>query len=172
MRRPISVRVVGPMEWIVYPALLAVAATIVLTVPLRLFGLSLPEPVFPLVLAYAWPMIRPSVLGPLILFVLGLFLDLYWGGQFGLWALSLMAVYGGMLIVRTFMAGHATVVNFALYVGCVALAFFIAYLVTVLRLDNAPNMLAIAGQMLPTLLLFPIADWLIQKFDDNDVRFV
>ena len=30
MRRPVAVRVVGPMQWIVYPALTAVAATILL----------------------------------------------------------------------------------------------------------------------------------------------
>ena len=28
MRRPVAVRVVGPMQWIVYPALIALAATL------------------------------------------------------------------------------------------------------------------------------------------------
>ncbi|WP_292051557.1 MULTISPECIES: hypothetical protein [unclassified Brevundimonas] len=172
MRRPISVRVVGPLEWVVYPALVAMALTILLATPLRLFGLSLPEPVFPLVLAFAWPMIRPSALGPVVLFGLGLFLDLFWGGPMGLWALSLMAVYGFMLIMRIFMSGHATIVNFGLYAGSVVLAYFIAYLVTVLQTDNAPAIMPLVGQMLPTLLLFPVADWLMQKFDDNDVRFM
>lgn len=172
MRRPISVRVVGPLEWVVYPALVAMALTILLATPLRLFGFSLPEPVFPLVLAFAWPMIRPSALGPVVLFGLGLFLDLFWGGPMGLWVLSLMAVYGFMLVMRTFMSGHATIVNFGLYTGSVLLAYFIAYLVTVLQTDNAPAILPLAGQIIPTLLLFPAADWLMQKFDDNDVRFL
>lgn len=172
MRRPISVRVVGPLEWVVYPALLAVAVTVLLATPLRLFGLSLPEPVFPIVLAFAWPMIRPTILGPVVLFCLGLFLDLFWGGPMGLWVLSLMAVYGTMLVMRIFMSGHATVVNFVLYVASVVMAFFIAYLVTVLQTDNAPGIVPLAGQMIPTLLLFPVADWLMQKFDDNDVRFL
>ena len=172
MRRPISVRVVGPLQWVVYPALLAIAATVVLSVPLRLFGLSLPEPVFPLVLAFAWPMIRPSAIGPVVLFLLGLFLDLFWGGPLGLWGLSFLMVYGGMLLAHTFMSGHAPVINIVLYVGAVLLAFFVAYVVTALRLNNAPSLLALVGQMIPTLLLYPVADWLVQKFDDNDVRFV
>lgn len=172
MRRPISVRVVSPMEWVVYPALAAVLLTIVLATPLRIFGISLPEPVFPLVLAFAWPMIRPSFLGPVVLFALGLFLDLFWGGMLGLWPLCLMAVYGGILAVRTFMAGQSTLVNFLLYVGSLLLAFFMAYLVTALRIGNAPSFFALLGQVLPTLLLFPAADWLMQKFDDNDVRFM
>jgi rod shape-determining protein MreD len=25
--------------------------------------------------------------------------------------------------------------------------------------------------MIPTLLLFPVADWMVQHFDDGDVRF-
>lgn len=167
-----AVRVVGPLDWVVYPALAAVALTVVLATPLRLFGLTLPEPVLPLVLAYAWPMIRPSMLGPIVLFGLGLFLDMFWGGAFGLWPLCLLAVYGTMLLARTFVAGQTTFINFMLYLGSVGLAFFIAYLVTVLRVGNAPSVLALAGQMIPTLLLYPVADWLMQKFDDNDVRFL
>lgn len=172
MRRPISVRVVGPLEWVVYPALIAVLLTVLLATPLRIFGISLPEPVFPLVLAFAWPMIRPSMLAPVVLFGLGLFLDLFWGGAMGMWPLSLLAVYGSVLAVHTFMAGQSTLVNFLLYLGGIILAFFIAYLVTALRLGNAPSIMSLLGQILPTVLLFPVADWLMQKFDDNDVRFL
>ncbi|MFC5374093.1 hypothetical protein ACFPIF_16135 [Brevundimonas faecalis] len=171
MRRAITVRVVGPMQWIVYPALAAVAATILLATPLQLFGLSLPEPVFPLVLAFAWPLIRPSMLAPAVLFGLGLFLDLFWGGPLGLWALSLMAVYGVILLAAKFLAGQATIVLFALYAASTGLAFILAYLVTIMLTGNAPSILAVLGQVAPTLLLFPLADWLMERFDDTDVRF-
>ena len=40
-------------------ALLVLAATVVLGTPLQLFGLHLPEPVIPMILAFAWPLIRP-----------------------------------------------------------------------------------------------------------------
>lgn len=172
MRRAISVRVVSPLDWVVYPALVAIALTILLATPLRVFGLALPEPVLPLVLAFAWPMIRPSVLAPIVLFGMGLFLDMFWGGAVGLWPLALMAVYGATLAVRTFVAGQTTTINFILYTAAVALAFFIGYIVTAFRLGNAPAVLPLVGQMLPTILLFPVADWLMQKFDDNDVRFL
>lgn len=167
-----AVRVVGPLQWVVYPALMAVLLTVLLATPLRIFGLSLPEPVFPLVLAFAWPLIRPSMIAAATLFLLGLFLDLFWGGPIGLWPLGFMVVYGAMLLVRIYMSGQTTAVNFALYCGMVFLTFFIAYLVTALRVGNAPAILALAGQVIPTLLLFPVADWLMQKFDDNDVRFL
>ncbi len=92
MRRTITVRMVGPMQWIGYPALIAAAATILFAIPLRLFGLTLPEPVWPMVLAFAWPLIRPSMLAPAVLFGLGVFLDFFWGGQTGMWALSLLLI--------------------------------------------------------------------------------
>ena len=38
MRRTITVRMVGSMQWIGYPALIAAAATILFAIPLRLFG--------------------------------------------------------------------------------------------------------------------------------------
>ena len=75
MRRAITVRVVGPLQWIVYPALTAIAATVLLAIPFQLFGLNLPEPVFPIVLAFA----SARVGGPTaelmeIVWLLGLFL--------------------------------------------------------------------------------------------------
>ena len=39
MRRPVAVRVVGPLQWVVYPSLAAVAATVILGTPIQLFGL-------------------------------------------------------------------------------------------------------------------------------------
>ena len=171
MRRTITVRMVGPMQWIGYPALIAAAATILFAIPLRLFGLTLPEPVWPIVLAFAWPLIRPSMLAPAVLFGLGLFLDLFWGGPLGLWPLSLLAVYGAILLASNFLAGQATIVLFALYVASTGFAFFLAYMITTMTVGNAPSILAVLGQVVPTLLLFPLADWLIQRFDDADVRF-
>ena len=159
------------MQWIGYPALIAAAATILFAIPLRLFGLTLPEPVWPMVLAFAWPLIRPSMLAPAVLFGLGVFLDFFWGGQTGMWALSLLLIYGAMLLASKYLAGQATIVLFALYVASTGMAFFLAYMITTLSLGNAPSILAVMGQVVPTLLLYPLADWLIQRFDDADVRF-
>ena len=171
MRRAAAVRVVGPVQWIVYPALAAVAVTVVLATPVELFGLKLPEPVLPLVLAFAWPLIRPSMVAPAVLFGLGVFLDLMWGGTLGVWPLSLMAVYGVVLAARNLLAGQETQILFVWYAGCTLAAFLLAYLVVTLNVGAAPSLLSLVGQVFPTLLLFPIADWMIQRFDDGDLRF-
>jgi rod shape-determining protein MreD len=171
MKRPVAVRVVGPMQWIIVPALIALAATIVLATPVELFGLHLPEPVIPMVLAFAWPLIRPSIVAPVVLAALGLFLDLFWYGPLGLWALALLAIYGVVLGSRSFLIGQETAVLFVWYAACCGLAFGFAWLITTLLAGTPPSLFALLGQVVPTLLLFPFADRMIERFEDGDVRF-
>jgi len=171
MRRPVAVRVVGPVQWIVIPALVTVAVTILLATPVELFGLNLPEPVVPMVLAFSWPLIRPSITAPLVLTLLGLILDVLTYGPFGLWALALLAIYAVVLASRSFLIGQDTAVLFVWYAACCGLAFLMAYLVVTVIARNPPSILALIGQVVPTLLLFPFADRMIERFEDGDVRF-
>lgn len=171
MRRPVAVRVVGPVQWIVIPALVTVAVTILLATPVELFGLNLPEPVIPMVLAFSWPLIRPSVTAPLVLTLLGLLLDIVLYGPLGLWALALLAIYAVVLASRSFLIGQDTAVLFVWYAACCALAFLLVYLVRMIIDHNAASILALIGQVVPTLLLFPFADRMIERFEDGDVRF-
>jgi len=171
MRRPVAVRVVGPVQWILIPAAVTLAFTIVLATPVQLFGLHLPEPVIPMVLAFAWPLIRPSVVAPLMLTLLGLILDILTYGPLGLWPLALLAIYAIVLGSRSFLIGQDTVVLFVWYGACCSLAFLLAYLVVTLVAGNPPSLLSLIGQVIPTLLLFPFADRMIERFEDGDVRF-
>ena len=171
MRRPVAVRVVGPVQWIVIPALVTVAVTILLATPVELFGLNLPEPVVPMVLAFSWPLIRPSITAPLVLTGLGLLLDVLTYGPLGLWALALLAIYAVVLASRSFLIGQDTAVLFVWYAACCTLAFLMAYLVVTVLARNPPSILALIGQVVPTLLLFPFADRMIERFEDGDVRF-
>jgi rod shape-determining protein MreD len=162
---------VGPTQWIFIPALITVAATILLATPVELFGLSLPEPVIPMVLAFAWPLIRPSIIAPVILMALGLFLDIFWYGPLGVWALSLLGIYAVVLGSRAFLIGQETAVLFVWYAACCCVAFLLAYLIVGIKAGNAPSILSLLGQVFPTLLLFPFADRMIERFEDGDVRF-
>ncbi|WP_339932217.1 hypothetical protein [uncultured Brevundimonas sp.] len=166
-----AVRVVGPLQWIVYPTLITIAATIVLATPAKLFGLTLPEPILPMVLAFSWPLIRPSVMGPVVLLGLGLALDIFWSGPLGMWGLALSAVYGVVLMSRSFLLGQETRVLFVWYAACTLLAFILAYVVVTVGAPTAPSLLATIAQIVPTLLVFPLAHIMIERFDDGDVRF-
>lgn len=171
MRRHVAVRVVGPMQWIVYPALMTIAATILLATPIQFFGRGLPEPILPMVLAFAWPLIRPSIVAPLVLTALGLGLDIFMFGPLGLWALALLAIYAVALASRSILTGQETAVLFVWYAACCCLAFLMVYLVRLALDHNGASILAVMGQVIPTLLLFPFADRMIEQFEDGDVRF-
>src|SRR5690606_34643987 len=87
---PVSAaRPLDPWRWLGIPLIHVLAATVLFGIPLRVFSLQLPEPIFPMAVVFAWAVIRPSVLAPGGVLVMGLFLDLFWGGPLGFWALCL-----------------------------------------------------------------------------------
>ena len=51
------------------------------------------------------------------------------------------------------------------------LAMGVAYLAVLVETGNPPSLLATAGQWLPTALLYPLAERLIERFEDADPRF-
>lgn len=164
-------RALNPVRWLGVPMLLCIFATILFAAPIRIWGLQLPEPVFAMVPAFAWAMIRPSILAPFALLILGLFLDIFWGGPTGLWGLSLLVAYAMVLILRNAMTGQSRPMMWAWYVGVCAVAMTTGYLVTMLDVKSAPSLIAVFWQLLATALLFPFAHRLIDRFDDADVRF-
>ena len=170
-RAAVTVRTGGAMQWIGWPAIIAAVGTLLLATPVEMFGLQLPEPILPLLLAFAWPLIRPSLVAPALLFALGLLLDVLLYTPLGLWPLCLLVPYGIVLAARSFLAGQETRVLFFWFCLTSGLAFLLAYLIVTLVGGRAPSLLALLGQVAPTLLLFPLSNALIQRFDDVDVRY-
>ncbi|MES2035997.1 MAG: hypothetical protein V4466_17660 [Pseudomonadota bacterium] len=166
-----AARPLDPWRWIGVPALLCIGFTILFAAPVRVFGLPLPEPVFPLVAAFGWAVIRPSIVAPFVLLLMGCFLDLFWGNALGLWGLSLLLAYAVTLFMRSMMTGQSRVMMWAWYVGVCGVAMTSGYLVTMLDVKSAPSLFGVFWQLLPTALLFPFAHRLIDRFDDADVRF-
>ena len=166
-----AARPLDPWRWIGVPALLCIGATILLAAPIQLFGLRLPEPIFPMVCAFGWAVIRPSILAPFALLILGLFLDTFWGGPSGLWALSLLVAYATALAGRNMMTGQSRPMMWAWYAGMCLVASTTGYLITMLDLKAAPSLVAVLWQFLATAILYPFAHRLIDRFEDADVRF-
>jgi rod shape-determining protein MreD len=160
-----------PWRWLGLPLLLCMAATILFSLPLRIMGWGLPEPVFGVILAFSWAVIRPSILAPFGVLLIGLFQDVFWGAPAGLWALSLLVVYGIVLATRNMMVGQSRpMMWFWFALACLA-AEVTAFLVTQLDTRATPNLIAVLWQFLATILLYPFAHRLIDRFEDADVRF-
>ncbi|THD53226.1 MAG: hypothetical protein E8A12_18845 [Phenylobacterium sp.] len=149
----------------------AIVATIAFGIPLRAFGLQLPQPIFPMALAFAWAVIRPSILAPFAILILGLILDIYWGGPLGLWALCLLIAYGVALAGRSMMAGQNRAILWAWYALTTATAMVAGYLFVMLDSRSLPGLIPMAWQFVATIVLYPYAQRLIDLFEDADVRF-
>lgn len=160
-----------PWRWIGVPLLQALFWTIVFGAPLRIFGLQAPEPVFAMWPVFAWAMIRPAILAPFAVLLLGLCLELIWGAPSGLWAVSLLVAYGTVLFTRSMMLGQSAPMMFAWYAAVTAIAMGVAYLITMSRTGAGASPLAVGWQYLATILLYPLSHRMIERFEDADVRF-
>jgi rod shape-determining protein MreD len=166
-----AVRSLDPWRWLGVPLVQAIGATILFGVPIRIWGLQLPEPVFPMPVVFAWAVIRPSLLAPFGILIMGLCLDLYWGGSLGFWPLCLLIAYGIVLAGRSMMAGQSRVMLWIWYGMVSAIALLSGYLFVMLDVKSMPSLISVGWQLLVTVLLFPFANRLIEMFEDADVRF-
>jgi rod shape-determining protein MreD len=161
----------NPLTWLIAPALLALVASVVLATPIRVLGLGLPEPVWAMAPAFAWGVIRPSILPAAALLAMGAFLDALWGGAPGLWSLCLLSLYGLVLAVRPILSGQGFWSLFACYVIACAAAFGLGALLTTMASGTTPSLIGVGLQLLATAALFPLAWGIISAFEDADVRF-
>ena len=164
-------RTLDPWRWLGVPLLQALAATVLLGIPIRLWGVQLPEPVFPMPVVFAWAVIRPSVLAPLGILIMGLFLDVFWGGAMGLWPLGLLLAYGVLLAGRNMMAGQSRVILWIWYGVVTGVTLMFGYLLVMMRDKTMASLVSVGWQYLATIILFPFAYRLIEMFEDADVRF-
>ena len=158
-------------RWIVAPTLICLAASLLFAAPIRVYGLQLPEPIFPLAPCFAWAVLRPSITAPFALLAMGLFLDLLWGAPLGLWGLSLIAAYVLVLFSRSMMTGQSRLMMWVWFAAAAAVAMSVAYAFTVANAGSAPSLVSTFWQFLPTMLLYPFSHRLIERFEDADVRF-
>ncbi|HEY3695190.1 hypothetical protein [Phenylobacterium sp.] len=161
----------APWRWIGVPMLQCLALTVLLAIPLRVFGLQLPEPIWAVWPVFAWAMIRPSILAPFAVLATGLFLDIFWGCPMGFWALSLLVAYGVVLGARSMMIGQGTPMMWAWFATVTAIAMATAAFVALLATRSTPSLPTLLWQFLATIILYPLAHRLIERFEDADVRF-
>ncbi|RAK51244.1 hypothetical protein [Phenylobacterium deserti] len=166
-----AARSLEPWRWLGIPLLQVLGATVLFGVPLRVFGLQLPEPLFAMPVVFAWAVIRPSVLAPMSVLLIGLFCDIFWGGRMGLWAMCFLLAYGMVLGGRNMMAGQSRVMLWAWYAIVTGAAMAAGYLFVMMHAKAAPSLVSVAWQFLATIILYPFAHRLIDMYEDADVRF-
>jgi rod shape-determining protein MreD len=166
-----AARGLAPWRWLGVPMLQVMAATFIFALPLRFWGLALPEPLFAVPVVFAWAIIRPAMLAPIAVMVLGLYLDLLWGSPLGFWPVCLLLPYGAVLAGRSMLAGQSQVMMWLWYAAATTLTLGSGYLFTMLAAQNTPDPISVGWQFLATVVLYPFANRLIERFEDADVRF-
>ena len=85
--------------------------------------------------------------------------------------LSLLATYAAVLSVRTILSGEGFVALWAGYAVATGLAMAVGVAITLVMAAQVPNLLSMFWQFADTVVLYPFAHALIQRYDDADVRF-
>jgi rod shape-determining protein MreD len=161
----------SPVTWLGLPMAASLGASVIFAVPLRVAGLQAPEPVFALVPAFVWAFARPSILPPPALVVLGLALDLLWGGPLGLWPLCLLAAYAMIFMARHILSGQEFIALWGAYAAACAAAIGVGLVLMTLRAGHWPSLIGAGLQFLVTAALFPFAWRLIERYEATDTRY-
>ena len=75
------------------PAILGAFAIALANLPVSFTGGLLPPPLLGLAVVYFWTLLRPDLMPPLLVLLLGLWEDFLSGGQPGLWAIGYLVAY-------------------------------------------------------------------------------
>ena len=79
--------------------------------------------------------------------------------------------YGDVETVRRVLSGLGWLALAGWYAVAVGVAMGVGVVVTGLRAEAMPSPLAVFWQYIATFVLFPLANRLIERFEDADVRF-
>jgi len=166
-----AVQPLNPFVWLGAPALACAVGAVVLSAPLTIAGVGLPQPALGMVCAFAWGIIRPSVMAPFALLVLGLFDDLLWGNRLGLWPAALLTTHAVAVAARPVIAGQGFWALWGWYLAACAAGFAVAVGLTLGASGQIPDLAGLAIQSLATGAMFWFGWRLIETYEDADVRF-
>jgi rod shape-determining protein MreD len=89
----------------IVPVALGILGVLIANFPVSIFGGLVPPPLLALMPIYFWGMVRPDLMTPFWVFVLGVLEDLLSGGPPGIWAASFLAAYFLIDRQRDMLAG-------------------------------------------------------------------
>lgn len=140
------------------PCLSATLLVMLVNFPVSVTGGLLPAPVLALTAVYFWALVRPDLMPPFVVLVIGLLEDLLSGGPPGVWATGFVAAYALVDRQRDNLAGlggAAAVLGFAAAMALAAAATFA--LTWVMYLRQPPLAPLLLASVVTVLFYTPIA---------------
>jgi len=147
-------RVIGSL----LPCVSAVVLVMVINLPVSLSGGLFPAPLLAMIAVYFWALVRPDLMPPFAVLVIGLLEDLFSGGPPGIWATGFIAAYALVDRQRDNLAGLsglAAVLGFAVAMGLAAAATYV--LTWIMYLQPPPLAPLLLASVITVLFYPPIA---------------
>jgi rod shape-determining protein MreD len=138
------------------PVLVALLFVVIANLPVSVAGGLVPAPLLALAPIYFWAVLRPDLMPPAAVLLVGIFEDLLSGGPPGIWATGFLAAYGlGSRQRETFvgLSGLGSLLGFAAATFTAAAAAY--FLASIVYWQPAP-LAALLLESLVTILLYPV----------------
>jgi len=135
------------------PLLCGLVAVLISNLPLSLTNGLVPTPLLGLVPIYFWCLVRPDLMTPAAVFVIGLLEDIVAGGPPGIWTLSFVITFGVIDRQRDSFAGLAGLGAVLGFATASLIACVVAYAVTAALYRFAP-IGPMVGELAMTVLFY------------------
>jgi len=140
------------------PFLSAVVGVIASNIPVSIFGSLVPPPMFGLMAVYFWCLVRPDLMPPGALLVIGILQDLLGGGPAGVWTLSFVAAYAIVDRERDSFAGLAGIGAILGFAAAMLIAGASAYGITSVLYWRMPPVAPIVVEIAISVVFYiPVA---------------
>ena len=137
----------------VIPMISGLAGVVIANIPISILGGLVPAPLFGLVPVYFWCLVRPDLMTPAAVFVIGIVEDMMAGGPPGVWTLAFVVTYGVIDRQRDSFAGLAGLGAVLGFATAALITCVVAYAITA-ALYSFPPIGTIVAELAMTVLFY------------------
>lgn len=138
------------------PVALAVFAVIFVNVPVSITGGLLPSPLLALTAVYFWSLMRPDLMPPTAVLLVGLLEDLLSGGPPGLWAAGFLAAYTFADSQRDQLAGLSGIGAVIGFGAAMFVTAFVVYVLAAVVYSQLPPVAPLLLSSAVTIVFYPL----------------
>ena len=139
---------------VITPFLCALVGVIIANLPVTFLGGVVPAPLFALMPVYFWCLMRPDLMPPWVVFVIGVLEDFFSGSPPGVWTLSFVVAYALVDRERDAFAGLAGAAALVGFGAATIVTGGVAYLVAAFIFGHLPPLGTIALEIAMTIVFY------------------
>lgn len=153
--------------WQCVPTVIALVGVLISLIPLGLVSHWLVFPVLALTAVYFWAINQPTLLPPVLVFVIGLAQDLLSGGPIGLWAFVYLVAYAAILSQRNLLFALPFVMLWGGFLIVAMGAGVLVWMVGSFYYSQVLSFSPIALQVAATALIYPLMSKIFSHVQTN-----